>query len=125
MIEKFNSRADRVRNIKETAEKTFKQWFTDYEENPAWYCCVVSIPKDLYSYRFKDPVDFGTMCIRESGFVGPEPTYPEKRMFATFASNQVITPGLKWQYFGTEQGIFSVFPAATSSTCGTYDPRFR
>jgi len=35
-------------------------------------------------------------------------------------------PVLKWQYFASEQGVLSSFPALEDTAdCGSYDPRFR
>ena len=34
-------------------------------------------------------------------------------------------PSLKWQYFGSEKGLTTQFPASKSTDCSTYDNRFR
>ena len=48
---------------------------------------------------------------------------PEMRdvMRENFANTQA----LKWQNFGTEEGIMLKYPAHVSPQCDNYDPRFR
>ncbi len=40
-----------------------------------------------------------------------------------FAANLAATPTIKWQYFGTQSGMFNILPAKARSNCNDYDPR--
>lgn len=44
---------------------------------------------------------------------------------AVLADNLKSNPGIKWQYFSSEEGIFTVFPAHKFSCKGTYEHRSR
>jgi len=41
------------------------------------------------------------------------------------ADNLKSNPGIKWQYFSSEEGIFTVFPAHKFHCKGTYEHRSR
>ncbi len=50
--------------------------------------------------------------------------FPTSSFQTTMINNYNANPGMKWQYFGSELGAMTLFPA--KKTCGTsYDPRFR
>ena len=39
--------------------------------------------------------------------------------------NFADVPTIKWQNFGTEEGVYMKYPAHVSAECDSYDPRFR
>lgn len=45
--------------------------------------------------------------------------------FAVLADNLKSNPGIKWQYFSSEEGIFTVFPAHKFQCKGSYEHRSR
>ena len=50
----------------------------------------------------------------------------KKMLFETMKENLKRSPNLKWQYFGSDEGLTTQFPATnTSSDCSSYDNRFR
>ncbi len=50
--------------------------------------------------------------------------YPTSSFQSTMINNMNANPGMKWQYFGSELGAMTNFPAV--KVCGTsFDPRFR
>ena len=45
--------------------------------------------------------------------------------FQVMKENFESIESLKWQYFGSEEGIHVTFPSRLSKACDDYDPRFR
>ena len=59
--------------------------------------------------------------------VGATPSdgeYPTAAVLNAMKANQARIPGLKWQYFGSEKGIMSLYPAKRDCN-HNFDPRFR
>lgn len=54
-------------------------------------------------------------------FAVPSPSLPS----AVLADNLKSNPGIKWQYFSSEEGIFTVFPAHKFQCKGSYEHRSR
>lgn len=50
---------------------------------------------------------------------------PNYLFSAVLADNLKSNPGIKWQYFSSEEGIFTVFPAHKFQCKGTYEHRSR
>lgn len=44
---------------------------------------------------------------------------------STYTSSFEAEPNLKWQYVGSQTGVYSIFPATGRSSCTDYDPRLR
>ncbi|XP_016135764.1 VWFA and cache domain-containing protein 1-like [Sinocyclocheilus grahami] len=52
-------------------------------------------------------------------------TIPPSMMEPVLADNLKSNPGIKWQYFSSEEGIFTVFPAHKFHCKGTFEHRSR
>lgn len=53
-------------------------------------------------------------------------TFPSYLLLSTvLADNLKSNPGIKWQYFSSEEGIFTVFPAHKFQCKGSYEHRSR
>eukprot|EP00050_Salpingoeca_kvevrii_P019384 m.85448 g.85448 ORF g.85448 m.85448 type:complete len:1229 (+) comp8386_c0_seq1:956-4642(+) len=90
-------------------------------------CCRVQ-PNEYLSL-FKSKVDVTTMCMRYASPLRNADTTRDTRVLSnlrsTYSDNFGSEPTLKWQYFGTRNGVYSIFPSARSSSCTSYDPRLR
>ena len=69
-------------------------------------------------------VDHNSICYR----ISPDSPddfvmHAEKNIYDVMKNNHV-QHNLMWQYFGSEDGIFTTYPAH-QSPCREYDPRFR
>ena len=51
--------------------------------------------------------------------------YATEALLQQFQQNMEDVPGVKYQYFGSEQGLLFSFPAAKAYDCEWYDPRNR
>ncbi len=65
------------------------------------------------------------MCFRKSEFAADNPTFASDVLLEAFVANREEVPLVKWQYFGTEEGVLFSFPAQKTMMCKGYDPRFR
>jgi hypothetical protein len=55
---------------------------------------------------------------------GSEQKYPDDGLLQTMKQNFNDNPNLKWQYFGGEDGIMTIYPS--NKDCNPkYDPRYR
>ena len=71
-------------------------------------------------------VDLDHACLRvsadaEDGEVLPSNEDIQQLFNDQFNRNDV----LKWQYFGSEDGLLVVYPGSVQDTCDEYDPRYR
>ena len=66
------------------------------------------------------------MCNTGVGMDDQNSVYPTQALLETFKKNHADNAGLKWQYFGSEDGVLMTYPAAKKCfTDSGYDPRFR
>ncbi|XP_039260646.2 VWFA and cache domain-containing protein 1-like [Styela clava] len=133
LTEKFRNTASAVERLRTAATQAYSygQWIYDVTE-----CCQLEImngswsPK--YDQRFGREVDLFQACARISG-----DRYAEARLYETMrrSPSSLIassmeslysTSGIKYQYYGSEEGMFTQYPAAsTGFDCTSYDNRFR
>ena len=123
MSEKFASRSDLVQNIKRNVDANFNS-YTRNQDNAYKECCKTDINNE-YNYQFKGLVDLHKFCIRQSEFAGDNKRYATSSLLQAFKQNHNSADELKWQYFGTEEGLSFVYPSSKASDCDSYDPRFR
>eukprot|EP01006_Ploeotia_vitrea_P051384 TRINITY_DN67553_c14_g3_i1.p1 TRINITY_DN67553_c14_g3~~TRINITY_DN67553_c14_g3_i1.p1 ORF type:complete len:1249 (-),score=652.98 TRINITY_DN67553_c14_g3_i1:2425-6171(-) len=92
-------------------------------------CCDTSPPN--YNNAFKTNVDTTKTCVRLPDGVSASVAANKRVIDASHELESVFRAqyqrdaSLKWMYFGSTTGVFRFFPAAKSSSCTSYDPRFR
>ena len=64
------------------------------------------------------------MCFYGEGLHHSPTKFPSEVMLKTMKSSLQGIPSIKWQYFGTEEGVIAIYPAFDMKD-KTYDPRFR
>nr|XP_026692576.1 VWFA and cache domain-containing protein 1-like [Ciona intestinalis] len=114
---KFRDRADAVLRLQKEIRagyvaKSWKLWNK---------CCEIPEPgpSDL-------KVNHGTLCSIESLTASKKDQTPTNNFLRAAQRNKDLHPGLKWQYFGSEFGVFTQFPASHISSCNSsYDNRYR
>ncbi len=78
--------------------------------------------KSIFSVLFQ--VNVQKMCNTGTGLSNLSALYPTIGLLETMKDNRGTNPALKWQYFGSESGVLTTYPA--HKTCNNqYDPRFR
>ena len=90
-------------------------------------CCKVDKSTLVYDKRFRSKVDLDNICLKISGSASPNPTYLDGEAVLKEMKDSIKQyPFIKWQYFGSEEGIMTVFPVYDDKdACPKYDPRFR
>ncbi|KAL9960894.1 hypothetical protein ACROYT_G034402 [Oculina patagonica] len=122
---KFKDRLNVVRKLKKAVEDS-------YGRSPSylrqWECCK---SKDIYDNlgydsRFRQRVDPEKACVKVSGIAQSSRRYLDNIFVNEMRKMLNDHPFIKWQYFGSEEGMLTIFPAfEDKAACSSYDPRFR
>ncbi|EGW01018.1 VWFA and cache domain-containing protein 1 [Cricetulus griseus] len=75
--------------------------------------------------NFNTNVSRTVSCDRLSTTVNSRAFNPGRDLNSVLADNLKSNPGIKWQYFSSEEGIFTVFPAHKFRCKGSYEHRSR
>jgi hypothetical protein len=66
------------------------------------------------------------MCTRYSEDATEDYFMPfTERLLTVMKGNRYNNKEIKWQYFGSNQGIFVIYPQHKVEDCDEYDPRHR
>ncbi|TVK90659.1 VWFA and cache domain-containing protein 1 [Bagarius yarrelli] len=122
--EKFNRYLDVVNRNKQVVEASYTAHLTspltDIQD-----CC--SIPPSMMEFdgNFNTNVSKTISCDRLSPNVNSRAFNPGRDLNSVLADNLKSNPGIKWQYFSSEEGIFTVFPAHKFQCKSTFEHRSR
>ena len=120
---KFKERFKVVRELKLAVESS---WTAAPERTPTQCCQVKNSGQSEYDSRFRSKVDLSRICVKVSKNAPASPTHVADSVVEKMKKISQDYPVLKWQYFASEQGVLSNFPAwEDTADCGSYDPRFR
>lgn len=94
--------------------------------SPQKECCMVNKSSLKYDVRFRSKVDMDNVCLKISGSAQPNPRYLDEGVVSEMKDISRTYPFIKWQYFGSEEGVMTNFPVYDDKDpCDRYDPRFR
>uniref|UniRef100_A0A6I8NAW0 VWFA and cache domain-containing protein 1 n=1 Tax=Ornithorhynchus anatinus TaxID=9258 RepID=A0A6I8NAW0_ORNAN len=79
----------------------------------------------IFDGNFNTNVSRTISCDRLSTTVNSRAFNPGRDLNSVLADNLKSNPGIKWQYFSSEEGIFTVFPAHKFRCKGSYEHRSR
>nr|XP_026690878.1 VWFA and cache domain-containing protein 1-like isoform X2 [Ciona intestinalis] len=88
-------------------------------------CCMLTNSELEFDPSFKQKVNSGQVCERKSSNSPLNPTKLQNGFKNACIQNYQNLPSLKWQYFGSEQGVTTLFPSLRATNCGSFDNRFR
>ncbi|KAM8889913.1 VWFA and cache domain-containing protein 1 [Synchiropus picturatus] len=122
--EKFNRYLDVVNRNKQVVEASYTAHLTS-PLTAIQDCC--SIPASMMEFdgNFNTNVCKTICCDRLSPNVNSRAFNPGRDLNSVLADNLKSNPGIKWQYFSSEEGIFTVFPAHKFHCKGSYEHRSR
>ncbi|KAJ7382932.1 hypothetical protein OS493_031707 [Desmophyllum pertusum] len=122
---KFKERFNVVRQLKQAVEDAYSR---SQSYSRQWQCCrTQDFSYNLeYDSRFRQKVDVTKACLKTSGSARSNLRYLDDSFVKTMEQMLNDFPFIKWQYFGSEEGMLTVFPAfEDKATCPGYDPRYR
>ncbi|KAL4635019.1 VWFA and cache domain-containing protein 1 [Arapaima gigas] len=122
--EKFNRYLDVVNRNKQVVEASYTAHLTS-PLTAIQDCC--SIPPSMMDFdgNFNTNVSKTICCDRLSPTVNNRAFNPGRDLNSVLADNLKSNPGIKWQYFSSEEGIFTVFPAHKFHCKGSFEHRSR
>ena len=95
-------------------------------EEPFPECCKLDKSTIKYDVRFRSKVNLNSMCLKIAGTAPKNPIHLDRTILKEMKAISDEYPSVKWQYFGSEQGVMTNFPAYDDPVkCDGYDPRFR
>ncbi|KAM6962725.1 VWFA and cache domain-containing protein 1 [Aplochiton taeniatus] len=122
--EKFNRYLDVVNRNKQVVEASYTAHLTS-PLTAIQDCCTIPPSMMDFDGNFNANVSKTICCDRLSPTVNSRAFNPGRDLNSVLADNLKSNPGIKWQYFSSEEGIFTVFPAHKFHCKGSYEHRSR
>ena len=123
LSDKFKTRFEVAKRLKKAVEDSYAR---SANAAPRTECCHVNKSTLTYDARFHSRVDLDNFCLKISGSASPNPIHLDDGVFNEMKDISKTYPFIKWQYFGSEQGVLSNFPVFDDrEECDKYDPRYR
>ena len=114
-----------MRNLKQAVEESYGR---SQSFSRQWECCQTKYLSSNreYDVRFRQRVDHAKACVKISGSTRSNRRYLDNLFVNKMKQILLDYPFVKWQYFGSEEGMLTLFPAfEDDAPCPSYDPRFR
>lgn len=124
MSDKFKRRFDVAKRLRKVVEDSYS---IAPITRTAKQCCEVDKSTLTYDERFRSKVDLGNICLLISDKSPPNPIHLDSDAILKEAKSILNDdPVIKWQYFASQEGVYTGFPAYDDTNpCGRYDPRVR
>ena len=120
--QRFHDNIFALEQIKTTVENAYSN--QQVYSSPIYpECCKIN-PTET-DYRFKTKVFRDRFCELRAKYVSKGAKHLSKSLKETMINNLNKNPDLRWQYFGSQEGILSVYPAFKFPSCDSYDNRVR
>ncbi|CAB4014943.1 Hypothetical predicted protein [Paramuricea clavata] len=120
--QRFHDNIFALEQIKTTVENAYSN--QQVYSSPIYpECCNIN-PTET-DYRFKTKVFRDRFCELRAKYVSKGAKHLSKSLKETMINNLNKNPDLKWQYFGSQEGILPVYPAFKFPSCDSYDNRVR
>jgi len=123
LSDKFKARFEITKRLKKAVEDSYAR---SEKAAPQTECCHINKSTLKYSERFRCAVDLDNVCMKISGSASPNPVYLDDGVFQEMKDILETYPFMKWQYFGSEEGVTTVYPVFDDKEeCDKFDPRYR
>ena len=118
----FHDKFFALEQIKNTVENAYSN--QEISSSPIYpECCEVN-PTET-DYRFQTKVLNDKVCEIHAKYPSKGTKHLPRSLEKTMINNLKKSPDLRWQYFGSQEGITSLYPAIKYSSCDSYDNRVR
>ena len=118
---KFKDRIEAVKKIKRAVEVSYNSGTPSSRTQ----CCQLSTSNLEYDSRFRTKTAANVACSLIAEESSSDARHLGDNVIDAMKKNLEEQPSLKWQYFGSEKGVTTQFPASKSGDCSSYDNRFR
>ena len=123
LAEKFKTRYKVAKRLKKAVEASYQR---AGKPKPAEECCKADKSKLKYDVRFRSNVYLDNICLKVSGTASSNPVLLDETVFNEMKEISKTYPSIKWQYFGSKEGVLTNFPVyEDKEDCPKYDPRYR
>ena len=124
MSDKFKRRFNVAKRLRSVVEASYS---IAPIPRTAEQCCEIKKSTLKYNERFRSKVDLDNVCLKISGNAPSNPIHLGSEVILTEAKSILNDyPFIKWQYFASQKGVYTSFPAYHDTVpCGRYDPRVR
>ena len=120
--QRFHDNIFALEQIKTTVENAYSsQQVSSSSIYPE--CCKIN-PTET-DHRFKTKVFSNMFCEIKAKYISKGAIHLSKSLEETMINNLNKNPDLRWQYFGSQEGILSTYPAHKYTSCDSYDNRVR
>ena len=119
--QRFHDNIFALEQIKTTVENAYSS--QQVSSSSIYPECFKINPTET-DHRFKTKVFSNMFCEIKAKYVSKGAIHLSKSLEETMINNLNKNPDLRWQYFGSQEGILSLYPAH-KYTCDSYDNRVR
>ena len=120
--QRFQEKVEVVNQIRIAVENAYSNGLVTTVETFPECCKVEPTVKD---YRFRTKVMFDKLCENRASSVAPKPKHMPKSVLDTMIKNFNEKSNVRWQFFGSQEGIYHNFPALKYPDCSSFDNRVR
>ncbi|XP_070554563.1 VWFA and cache domain-containing protein 1-like isoform X2 [Ptychodera flava] len=120
LLERFHSSVNAVTKLHDAVQSSMSSAGSRWRQ-----CCEFEEDELTYSRRFGKGIDTDTACERLSIDAKNDARRLPGSVLDVMQRNYEENSGIKWQYFGNEDGIFTIYPASSRAACDDYDSRYR
>ena len=121
--QRFTRRFDIAKRLQKAVEESYSRTMSTA---PQKECCHVNKSTLTYDARFRSKVNLNAICLKISGHAPKNPGYLDDRFLKETKAISEEHSFVKWQYFGSEEGVMTNFPTYDDTEpCDRYDPRYR
>ncbi|XP_070554595.1 VWFA and cache domain-containing protein 1-like [Ptychodera flava] len=120
LSERFLSSVEAVQKLRDAVQSSISSAGSEWRQ-----CCEFEEDELTYSSRFGRAIDTDTACERLSPDARNDASRLPVSVVDVMKRNYEDNSGIKWQFFGSEDGVFTIYPASSRSSCDDYDSRYR
>ncbi|XP_077862056.1 VWFA and cache domain-containing protein 1-like [Saccoglossus kowalevskii] len=120
LANKIDGNVQALMDLSNAVEASFQEPEVSFPE-----CCKLNDDDLEYYPRLRKKIDFENPCLRYAKYGDRGGRMLSDGVLSVMKTNFEKNRELKWQYFGSEEGVFTFYPGTSRALCDDYDHRFR